>query len=141
MSIAEETGSHYEPPEIFPDRFMGSTKLTPSPREVVLRGATEAVMRQRNNTYGPPTQDFRRTAGVLNALGYRFEDSSGTLREIDPHDVAMIQQAVKLSRLTWSPGNLDSWMDIAGYAACGYECAEEEARVEAAAKVLEDELD
>jgi hypothetical protein len=77
-------------------------------------------MHQRNNQYGPPTQDFDRTAGILNALGYRGPGG----RQISSHDVAVIQIGVKLSRLTWSPGKLDSWVDVAGYAACGYECAE-----------------
>lgn len=30
---------------------------------------------------------------------------------------------VKLSRLMWTPAKRDSWVDIAGYAACGLECA------------------
>jgi hypothetical protein len=39
----------------------------------------------------------------------------------------MIQAAVKLSRLTLSPNHEDSWVDLTGYAACGYECATLEA--------------
>jgi len=29
---------------------------------------------------------------------------------------------LKVSRLSWRPDNPDSWVDIAGYAACGFEC-------------------
>jgi hypothetical protein len=31
--------------------------------------------------------------------------------------------AVKISRLMWTPAKRDSWVDIAGYAGCGFECA------------------
>lgn len=38
----------------------------------------------------------------------------------------MAMMALKLSRLTWSPERQDSWMDVAGYSACGWECVEGE---------------
>jgi hypothetical protein len=34
---------------------------------------------------------------------------------------------LKTSRLAWTPTKRDSWVDDAGYAGCGYECALEEA--------------
>lgn len=90
-------------------------------RDELLDEAKRLVTGDRNNQYGPPTQDFRRTADILNALG--FSGPGGT--DVRPHDVAVIIVAVKLSRLTWSPGKMDSWIDLAGYAACGAECAED----------------
>jgi hypothetical protein len=97
-----------------------------TPREEVLAKATDAVMGARNNTYGPPTHDFDRSAGVLTSLGFQFRG-----RRIHSHHIAMIQIAVKLSRLTWSPNHEDSWVDLAGYAANGYECATIEAKPDA----------
>lgn len=94
-----------------------------SERTALLREAEALVMGSRNNQYGPPTQDFARTAAILNSLHFRKADGT----ELQPHDVAVIQIAVKLSRLKWSPEKRDSWVDIAGYAACGWECAEEAA--------------
>lgn len=94
-----------------------------SPREELLLGAIEAVTQQRNNQYGPPTQDFDRTAGLWNYL-FGGKGRDGT--EFTSHDVAIGMIALKLSRLTWDPKNKDSWMDIAGYAACGYETTLEE---------------
>jgi hypothetical protein len=35
---------------------------------------------------------------------------------------------VKTSRLMHSRAKRDNWVDVAGYAGCGYECAVEEAR-------------
>lgn len=89
-----------------------------SPRAVVLDSAKTLVLGDRNNQYGPPTQDFDRTAGVLRSLGYCKSDGS----RLAAHDVAIILASVKLSRIMWSPDKRDHWDDLAGYAACGYEC-------------------
>lgn len=96
-----------------------------SPRAEVLDTAKFLVLGDRNNTYGPPTQDFQRTTGVLNALGFRKTGPDGSIVELESHDVAAILAAVKLSRLQWSPEKKDHWIDLAGYAACGYECVAE----------------
>ena len=94
-------------------------------RGKVLTEAHDLITGDRNNRYGPPTQDFQRTAEILNAIGYRRPGGKG----LQPHDVAVIQIALKMSRVTWTPDKRDSWVDIAGYAACGYECADEQGQV------------
>jgi len=71
----------------------------------------------RNASYGPPNADFDRTAGCLNALGFRLAG-----KPLKGHHIAIIIAAVKLSRLMWSPEKEDNWVDLAGYAACGHEC-------------------
>lgn len=91
-----------------------------SVRSGVLNEAAELINGDRNNQYGPPGQDFARTAGILNALGYKSPNGP-----IMPHDVALMMNAVKMSRLVWSPQKRDSWVDFAGYAACGWECVSE----------------
>lgn len=99
----------------------GSTILNetkPSPRAALLREAESLVCGDRNNQYGPPTADFDRTAGMLSAMGYTRDG-----KPLVAHDVALIMAALKLSRLCWQPGKRDSWTDLAGYAACGWECA------------------
>jgi hypothetical protein len=95
-----------------------------SVRSAVLEEARGLIDGDRNNHYGPPTQDFQRSAEVLDALEYRGPGG----RELQPHDVAIMMMAVKLSRITWSPEKRDHWVDIAGYAGCGYECVHEESR-------------
>jgi hypothetical protein len=94
-----------------------------SPRADALFEAQALITGDRNNAYGPPTQDFQRAADAANAYGYRAIGG----REIQAHDIAILVMLVKLSRLTWTPGKRDSWVDIAGYAGCGFECAVEEA--------------
>lgn len=91
-------------------------------REKVIDAAREAVMFQRNNSYGPPTQDFNRSAALMSSLGFCVMDAAGNVHDLEAHHVALIQICVKMSRVTWNPTHFDSWTDIAGYAACGYEC-------------------
>lgn len=93
---------------------------TDSLRASVLDEAKTLVTGDRNNDYGPPHQDFSRTAGALTALGYRGPNG----KDLEAHDVAIMVGMVKISRLMWTPRKRDSWVDLAGYAACGYEAAE-----------------
>lgn len=95
------------------------TQAEVPPRADVLQEAARLITGDRNNSYGPPTQDFARTAGALSALGYRGPDGRALLA----HDVAILVGMVKMSRLMWSPEKRDNWTDLAGYAGCGYECA------------------
>lgn len=89
-----------------------------SEKETLLADAANTV-RQRDGQYGKTYDDFSRISALWNILNLDFEV---------PHHVAMFMVCVKLSRLCESPGNRDSWLDIAGYAGCGWECAVQEAK-------------
>lgn len=81
-------------------------------RSEVLAEANLLITGERNNQYGEPTQDFTRTARMWSAyLGI----------DVKPHDVAALMALLKLSRIAWQPEKRDSWVDLAGYAGCGYE--------------------
>ena len=83
-------------------------------RADMLREASLLVNGDRNAQYGDPRQDFQRTATMWSAyLGAKVE----------PHDVAAMMAILKVSRIRWSPQKRDSWVDLAGYAACGWDCA------------------
>ena len=83
--------------------------------EDVLEEALRLTTGDRNNQYGPPTQDFQKTATMWGAiLGC----------EVEPKDVALCMIALKLSRATWSDKR-DHYVDIAGYARCGWLCVED----------------
>ena len=88
-----------------------------SHRQSILDDAADAVEGDRNFDYGDPADDFARTAGMWQAyLGV----------PIVAHDVAALMAMLKLSRIRHSPGKRDSWVDLAGYAACGWDCARPE---------------
>ena len=83
-----------------------------TPRQHILHQAEQLITGDRNNQYGPPTQDFKRTAEMWQAyLGI----------PVKAHDVAALMCLLKLSRISWQPDKQDSWIDLAGYSACGYE--------------------
>lgn len=83
-------------------------------RTKLLADAVALIDGDRNDVYGPPTEHHAATAAAWSAVfGYQFEAS----------DVARAFIIDKLVRLSRSPGHRDSWADIAGYAACGWESA------------------
>jgi len=101
-----------------------STERMPD-RKRLLDTAAEYVLKERNKSYGEPDEDFQRIAKIASAMGFRFAAGTGenACRELSGSDVALFMIALKASRLAWAPEHEDSWIDIAGYAACGMETA------------------
>jgi hypothetical protein len=93
-------------------------------RGSVLEEAKRLINGDRNNQYGPPTQDFKRTADMATAFGFTVNGLP-----LQAHHVAIFMMLLKTSRLAWTPGKRDSWVDAAGYSGCGYECAVEDGEV------------
>jgi hypothetical protein len=94
---------------------------TSTARGSVLEEAKQLINGDRNNQYGPPTQDFKRTADMATGFGFTVNGLP-----LQAHHVAVFMMLLKTSRLAWTPGKRDSWVDAAGYAGCGYECAVED---------------
>ena len=92
-------------------------------RRDVLMTAESLVNGDRNNQYGDPIHDFQRTADYLNVYLNSVIEREGSMRLV-PHDIAIIQILLKVSRLSWSPSKKDHYDDIAGYAACAADCAD-----------------
>lgn len=81
-------------------------------REALLTLATELTNGKRDEQYGTPGANMLRTARLWSAYtGY----------DITPEMVAAMMVLVKISRLRHDPSKADSWVDVAGYAACGAE--------------------
>lgn len=86
-------------------------------REHVLDEAKKCVLKDRNSTYGKPEDNFRRIAELWTAyLGIRPKDVGAP---ITPTDVAQMMLLMKVARLAHNPTHKDSWVDAAGYIACG----------------------
>ncbi len=97
-------------------------------RKETLEKALEAVTR-RPKAYGPPEQNFERIARRWNThlvnVGIFYDprviSDPGAHNGITAIDVAAMMADMKLARLEETPDHDDSWIDLAGYAACGAE--------------------
>jgi len=79
----------------------------------MLVDAATIISGQRDTQYGGPEDNFDRIATLWSVI---FS------RKFSREDVAMAMIAVKLARFASGAGfQPDTWTDIAGYAACGYE--------------------
>ena len=84
-------------------------------RQAILDEARDAITGEREDAYGGPEQSFTTIAKFWSAYLDRF---------IETQDVAAMLALLKLARIKHSEGqHRDSWIDLAGYAACGAECA------------------
>ena len=71
-------------------------------------GHTAKVLEERRDDYGDPVEQFR-------AIADRWSITLGT--PITPSQVALCMIDLKLARLAYDPGHVDSIIDVIGYAA------------------------
>lgn len=81
-------------------------------RSDILDKAKKCVCGQREQDYGSPENNFQLIADL-------WTDYLGRL--ISPTDVAMMMALLKIARIKNGGGTGDSFVDLAGYAACGGE--------------------
>lgn len=89
------------------------TKHTTASAEIradILDTAKHYVLKDRNETHGDPEDNFGRIAELWTA--YKRVTFNAT-------DVAAMMALMKVARIAQSPEHRDSWIDLAGYAACG----------------------
>ena len=83
-------------------------------REQCLGKAKECVCGKREQEYGSPESNF----SAIAALWTAYYDSKFTSM-----DVAMMMALLKIARIHTGTATEDSFVDLAGYAACGCEIA------------------
>jgi hypothetical protein len=83
-------------------------------RKECLDAAAACVLTDRNVTHGEPEDSFSKIAQGWSAL---------KKIEITPVDVALMLAWLKIVRAHDNPAHADSFVDLAGYAACGAEIA------------------
>ncbi len=93
-------------------------------RETCLDTAKEYVTKDRTSTYGTPEDNFQDIADLWDALGIVSINRRLGVRKLTATDVALMMAAMKLARLKGNPSHVDSWVDTAGYAACGLELSQ-----------------
>lgn len=82
-------------------------------RKDILAKADECVNGHREQDYGSPEDNFRRIADLWSTYLDRI---------VTPVDVSMMMCLLKIARVSTSENPTDdSFIDIAGYAACGGE--------------------
>lgn len=92
--------------------------MTETPREGILTEASGLITGDRNKTYGSPTENFENTAAVWNVLlGHKLKEP------ITATEVGTLMVGLKLARTIAQPKR-DNFVDMAGYAACAWECEE-----------------
>lgn len=99
-------------------------KGNPEPPESILAEAQRITGGDRQAQYGPPDQDFRRTAEMWTGL---FGDLLKSGTRFDAFHVALAMILLKSSRQIHQRKR-DNWTDIAGYAHCGNVCDEQAAQ-------------
>jgi len=92
-------------------------------RTEILAEADLIVNKDRSATHGEPEDNFRTIALLYSAYLDAIDYNSNGLQA---HDVAVLNILQKVSRIATSPNHPDHWVDIAGYAACGGQCATKE---------------
>lgn len=96
-------------------------------RNEILSKASDMVSGQREEDYGTPEDNFRTIAEFWSAyLSTTIQIPTALTGKqvrfrLAPSDVAAMMVLLKTARLAKNPAHLDSWIDLAGYAACGGE--------------------
>ena len=88
-------------------------------RKEILKQAERCVCGERDQQYGGPERNFAVIAELWSTyLSTVMSDTIG----IDDVDVAAMMALLKIARIaTANSPHPDSWIDLAGYAACGGE--------------------
>lgn len=83
-------------------------------RAETLDKAKQCVCGQRDNEYGSPEDNFQLIANLWSA----YKNTKFTAI-----DVAMMMALLKIARIKTGTATEDSFVDLAGYAACGADIA------------------
>lgn len=110
MYISEETVETLF--EIEDEQKQNDTKIAGISRKEVLDMAAKCVLGDREQDYGSPESNF----GYIAKLWSIYLE-----KEVTPLDVSVLMILMKIARIKNGGGTGDSFVDIAGYAACGGE--------------------
>jgi len=96
-------------------------------RKEILEKIAQVICVDRQNLYGQPENSFTTTAQLwatyLDARLVKAPEGTTHIQALQPHDIAAMMMLLKVARIAANPQNTDSWVDAAGYAACGAEVA------------------
>ena len=90
-------------------------------RADILHAVEKCVCGQREQDYGTPEDNFKAIAELWEAY-LNKACTRGVNVRVEAKDVAAMMALLKIARIAAGGGKADSWIDLAGYAACGAEC-------------------
>lgn len=90
-------------------------------RADILHAAEKCVCGQRETDYGTPENNFKAIAELWEAY-LNKACTRGVNVRVEAKDIAVMMALLKIARIAAGGGKADSWIDLAGYAACGAEC-------------------
>lgn len=93
----------------------------------ILMDAHQKVYGDRERVYGPPTHNIETVAELWRVY---FEKKHGILVALLPDDICQLMIMLKQARLMHSPGDYDSLMDIAGWAAVQHRIATDDGQLD-----------
>ena len=108
--------------EVIEDEEQKTDKDKPT-RASILEEAKRCVCGQREQDYGKAEDNFSLIASLWEPYIRTRCVSDGADVSIMPEDVAMLMVLLKIARICSGTGTQDSFVDLAGYAACGGEIA------------------
>lgn len=91
-------------------------------RAEILDTAKKCVCTDREGQYGTPENNF----GCIARLWEDYLVTQGYQVSLQPKDIAAMMALLKIARIATGRGTADSWVDLAGYAACGGELQTQE---------------
>ncbi len=93
-------------------------------RREILAEAEKCVCGDREQDYGSPEDNFGTAADLWTPYIQRACVQPDGSILITSKDVAVLQILLKIARIASGIPKADNWIDLAGYAACGGEIAE-----------------
>ena len=110
--------------KLFPIEEQSDSEIPePKTRAEILDAAKQCVCKDRNDQYGEPEESLGAIAEFWQTFLRR---KKGVDREINAEDASAMMILFKIARTTTGKPKIDSWIDMAGYAACGGEIQEGE---------------
>lgn len=96
-------------------------KKTPETRREILQAAKRCVCGDRDQDYGVPEDSFALIARLWEPIIKARCVGPGVDVDLDAVTVALCMAELKIARAATNETHMDSWVDLAGYAACGGE--------------------
>ena len=98
-------------------------KKIPENRREILQAAERCVCGDRDQDYGGPEDSFALIARLWEPIIEARCVGPGADVCVDAVTVALCMAELKIARAATNETHMDSWVDLAGYAACGGEIA------------------